>query len=122
MTKDKIKKTIKRLPYILKMLRSGTNEIYVYISNEKEKIVIDDEVITIINIMDEIIENEETKWCKNIFIEIRKGYKDISIMSDSPTGRTKYYEAKKEFIDRIYQCCIYKGMVKYDDILKTKAR
>lgn len=104
------------------MLRNGTNEIYVYIRKEKEKIVIDDEVITIINIMDEIIENEETKWCKNIFIEIRKGYKDISIMSDSPTGRTKYYEAKKEFIDRIYQCCIYKGMVKYDDILKTKAR
>ena len=92
----------------------------VYISGEKEYIVIDNDVVAVMEIMDEIIEYEETEWRKKLFIEIRKGYKDITIIIDSPMGRTKYYEEKNDFIDKIYQCCIYKRLVDYEDILRAK--
>lgn len=122
LTKERLKKIIKRLPYILRMMREGKNEMNVYISGEKEKIVIDSEVLVVMDIMDEIVENEEIEWCRIFFTEIKKGCRDISIIPKSPMGRTKYYDAKKEFIERIYQCCIYRGMVEYEDILKSKAR
>ena len=109
------------MPYILEMLHDGRTEMSTYISGEKEFIVIDDDVIAVLGIMDEIIEYEETEWRKKIYLGIRSGYNDIPIMVDSPLGRTKYYEEKRKFIDTIYQCCIYKHMVDYKDILGTKA-
>ena len=92
----------------------------VHISREKELITVDDDVIAVLKIMKEIIDSEEIDWRKVIFTKISKGYSDASIVINSPIGRTKYYDAKKEFIDKIYQCCIYKGLVEYKDILGTK--
>ena len=119
MTRNKLKRIIKRLPYILEMLHDGKKESNIYISREKELIVIDDEVFAVLEIMDEIIEYEKTEWRRNIFTELRKGSKDIKIMMGTPIGRTKFYDEKKKFIDKIYQCCIYKHLVDYDDILRT---
>ncbi len=102
------------------MLRNGESEKEIYISQVKEKIVIDSDVMAVIEIIDEIIEYEKTEWRKKFFLGIRKGLKDVSIIMDSPMERTKYYEAKREFIDKIYQCCIYKRLVDYEDILKTR--
>lgn len=119
MTKEKLKRIVKRLSYIVDMLHDGKTEIFVHISKVKEKIVIDDDVLSVIEIMDEIIENEQTEWRKRFFVGIRKGYKDIFIIHKCPMERTKYYTAKKDFIDKIYQCCIYRGLVDYKDILNT---
>ena len=121
MTKEKLKWIIKRLPYILKMLQEGVEQISVYISKRKEKIAIDEDVKTVIEIMDEIIDHERIEWRKKFFMQIRKGHKDIAIIFDCPMERTKYYLAKKEFIDKIYQCCIYRGLVDYEDILNAQA-
>lgn len=120
MTKEKLKWIIKRLSYILEILHDGKTKISAYISGKKELIVIDNDVIAVLEIMDEIIEYEEIEWRKKIFTGLRKGYKDIVIMLDSPLGRTKYYEEKKKFVDKIYQCCIYKHLVDYEDILRAK--
>ena len=120
MTKNKLKRIIKRLPYILEMIRDGRQETNIYISKEKEHIVVDDEVFAVLKIMDEIIEYEKEEWRKRIFTELRNGNKDIKIMMGTPIGRTKYYDEKKKFIDKIYQCCIYKHLVDYEDILKTR--
>ena len=100
------------------MLHGGECGMSVYISGEKEQIVIDNDVLTVLEIMGEIIEHEEMEWRKKLFREIKKGNKDVSIMMDTPMGRTKYYEAKKGFVDKIYQCCIFKGLVEYNDILQ----
>ena len=102
------------------MIRDGRQETNIYISKEKEHIVVDDEVFAVLKIMDEIIEYEKEKWRKNIFTELRNGNKDIKIMMGTPIGRTKYYDEKEKFIDKIYQCCIYKHLVDYEDILKTR--
>ena len=103
------------------MQHDGKTEMSIYISGEKEFIVIDDDVISVLEIMDEIIEYEGTEWRKKIYLGIRRGYNDIPIMIDSPLGRTKYYEEKRKFVDKIYQCCIYKHLVDYEDILRAKA-
>ena len=102
------------------MIRDGRQETNIYISKEKEHIVVDYEVFAVLKIMDEIIEYEKEKWRKNIFTELRNGNKDIKIMMGTPIGRTKYYDEKKKFVDKIYQCCIYKHLVDYEDILRTK--
>ena len=102
------------------MQQDGVTEIHVYISKRKEKIVLDNDVSAAIEIMDEIIDHEQIEWRKKFFMQIRKGRKDIAIIFDCPMERTTYYLVKKEFIDKIYQCCIYRGLVDYEDILNTK--
>ena len=120
MTKEKVKYVIKRLPYILKMINQGIIEKNFYISGNKEKIIIDEEVISIIEIVDEVIDHEKLFWLKKVFVDIKNGKSDVSIILNSPMERTKYYEIKREFINKIYICCVYKGLVPYEDILKSK--
>lgn len=117
MNKAKIKWTLKRFSYILILLKSGKTEATFYISKRKEKIIIDDEVKAIIEIIDEIIEWEKEAWLKDFFVQVRKGNKDIRILIDSPLEKGKYYQTKERFINKIYQCCIYKGWVSYEDIM-----
>ncbi|MBE5737874.1 MAG: hypothetical protein E7348_05680 [Clostridiales bacterium] len=120
MTKEKVKYVIKRLPYILEMIRKGISEKDFYISKNKEKIIIDEEVFSVIRIVDEIIENEQASWLKRIFIGIKNGKSDVAIILNSPAERTKYYEIKREFINKIYTCCVSKGLVSYEEVLKSK--
>ncbi len=102
------------------MLSEGSTEKEFYISKQKEKITIDEDTIMIIDIIDEIVQNEESLWLKKIFSDIKSGKKDVAIISQSPMERTKYYEIKKEFVNKIYICCVYKGLVSYEDILRSK--
>ena len=119
MTKEKVKYVIKRLPYLLEMINNGILEKEFYISKNKEKIIIDEDVLIVMEIVDEIIRKEDSLWLKKIYIDIKKGRSDIAIISNSPTERTKYYEIKKEFINKIYICCVYRGLVPYEDIFKS---
>lgn len=119
MTKQQIKKIIKRLSYIVKMQKSGLTEIEVYISKQKEKIVIDEDVLTVLDIVDEIIEKEELLWRKKIFKKIRNGCTDISIITESPIERTKFYNVKNELVDIVFHCCIFKDLVEYDTLFKN---
>ena len=89
------------------------------IGKRKEHLVLDEEVRAVIKIIDDIIDSEETIWLKEMFKEVRFGRKDISIQYDSPVERTKYYLTKERFINKVYECCIFKGFVTYEDILKN---
>ncbi len=117
MIREKIKMVIKRYSHILTMIRKGQTEARVRVNARTEKIIIDEEVITIVNIINEIVEQEKTAWLKNFYIKLLKGKKDISILLDCPVERGKYYETKKRFFNKIYQCCICKGLVLYEEIL-----
>ena len=120
MTKDKIRHVLRRLPYVLELLNENKTESYFYISKRTEKIVVDEEVRAIVEILDEIISREDSLWLKKIFLKVRKGNKDIYIMMDSPIGRGKYYLIKTQLVDKIYDCCIYRGFVSYEDILNER--
>ena len=102
------------------MQERGLTETEVYISKQKEKIVIDDGVIAVLKIVDEIIEKEKLSWRKKIFTKIRKGCKDVVIIAESPIERTKYYDVKNELIDKVFHFCIFKGLVCYEDILESE--
>ena len=117
MTKDKLKRIIKRLSYILTMLKEGKEEKYVYIGHRKERIEIDGDVKAVIKIIEEIIENEKTEWLKELLTDIKEGWKDYKIVIQFPIERSKYYQIKERFVNKIYQCCIYRGLVEYQDIL-----
>ncbi len=119
LTKEKLERIVKRLSYISEMLHRSETERNVYISKRKEKIEINAEVLAVIEIIEEIIRNEEKLWLKKIFLGIRRGLADRQIIRDNPIERTKYYMIKRAFIEKIYQCCIYKWMVEYDNILKS---
>lgn len=73
MTKAKIVWVIKRISYIDDMLRANITEKEVRISKQKEKIVIDDNMVIILEIIDEIMKNEKEDWIREIFKLIRIG-------------------------------------------------
>ena len=99
------------------MLRNGKSQMSVYISGKKESIAIDDDVVAVMKIMKEIIDSEKIDWRKTVYTGISKGHSDSAIIINSPIEHTKYYDIKKEFIEKIYQCCIFKRLVDYKDIL-----
>ncbi len=119
MTKEKVKYIVKRLSYFSKMQAEGVKEADYRISKRKEHLVLDEEVLAVIGVMEEIIESEETKWLQDLLKEVRYGRKDVTIQIDSPVARTKYYQTKERFVNKVYECCIYKGYVSYEDILKN---
>ena len=120
MTKAKIEWIIKRKKYIDKMLKEGIKEKRVRISKRMEKIVIDENVKIVLGIIKEIIDSEEEEWMKKILEQISKGMSENYILSRCPVGRTKYYNIKNEFINKIYHCCICKQMVSYESVISTK--
>lgn len=119
MTKEKVKYIVKRLSYFSKMQAEGVKEADYRISKRKEHLVLDEEVLAVIGVMEEIIESEKTKWLQDLLKEVRYGRKDVTIQIDSPVARTKYYQTKERFVNKVYECCIYKGYVSYEDILKN---
>lgn len=120
MTKEKLDWIFKRLAYILDMLRQNKFECFYYISNRREKIVIDDNVIEVLKKIEEIVAAEKTMWIKNTITMIIESKSDVYIIHNSPIGRTKYYLFKKAFKEKIFQCCIAKKMVSYDNIISSK--
>lgn len=106
---------IKRYSSILTEIKKGKN--YIYIRKYKEWITIDEDVKIIIEIIHEIIENERTEWVKTFYRKLLNGDSDIRILIDCPVERGKYYQMKKSFFNKIYECCIYKGLVSYEEIL-----
>ncbi len=81
--------------------------------------MIDEEMKIIIEIIREIIENEQMEWIKIFYHKILEGDSDIRILIDCPVERGKYYQTKKSFFNKIYECCIFKGLVSYEEILNA---
>lgn len=95
------------------MLKERKEEKYVYIGHRKERIEIDGDVKAVMKIIEEIIENEKTKWLKELLTDNKEGWKDYKIVIQFPIERSKYYQIKERFVNKIYQCCIYRGLVEY---------
>lgn len=120
MTKEKIKYIIKRMRYYIKMMSEGKTADDYWISKKKEHLVIDDEVLEVFDVIEEIIESEEEPWLQALLKDIRRGRKGLAIEVESPVQHTKFNLTKERFISKVYECCIYKHFVTYEDILKSK--
>ena len=109
---------LKRLPYIRKLIEEEKTEALIYINHNTEKFEIDEEVKIIVEIIAEIIAHEpQGSWLATVLKYIQDGQKDVSIIIKSPVSRAKYYIVKEQVVEKIYECCIYKGLVSYEDIL-----
>lgn len=102
------------------MIRNDKNEGFIIVGKRKEYVVIDNDTKLVSEIIDQFIEYEQEKWLKSFYMKLKRGCSDIAIISDSPVERTKYYIMKEKFINKIYQCCIYKGIVPYEDIINER--
>lgn len=79
MNKDKIRKTIDRLPAILKAIKDSRENTNSNRSDRSAKAppLVDEETLAIIGILDDIIEHEPTDWIRKL-LESFKRKKRIS--------------------------------------------
>ena len=117
LTRQKIKRVLMRLPYILRMMDEDITEGKFYISKKTEWIVIDEDVKAIVGIINDILKRHSGNWAMDILQGKCVGEKDIKIMRDSPTSPNGYYYIKKELIHKIYACCATKGLIPYEEII-----
>ena len=102
-------------------MEEGKTEDVLNINHRIERIEIDKETEIIVEIFKEIVEREPLSgWFRQILQKVSKGDKDIFIIMESPVSRTKYYIVKDHLINKIYDCCVYKGLVSYEDILNEE--
>lgn len=124
MNKDKIRKTIDRLPAILKAIKDSRENTNSNRSDRSAKAppLVDEETLAIIGILDDIIEHEPTDWIRKLLESFKRKKTDISRMEEVPVSRAKYDLIKSGLVDKIYECCISKGYVTYSDIMNEKIR
>lgn len=103
---------------MLKAIQEEKTEDWIYLNHYTEKIEIDEDVKIIVGIINDIIAHEEPEsWLFVILQNIKEGRKDVSIIIKSPVSRAKYYILKEQIVGKIYECCICKGLVSYEEIL-----
>ncbi len=118
MTKAQVEEILRRYSHIKKVVLEGGHEARFYVGHRKKKIVVDENVKTVISIIDEICEQEKDQWLKKLIEGIKNGETDKYLIERLPMDKNTYYDRKKKFINKIYQCCICKGLVGYEEILK----
>lgn len=121
MTKEKIKYILKILPYAIKLIKEGKTEATFYENNHSKTIVVDNEVRAVLEIVDELIANEKPdSWVMKILLGYKKGKRDIAIIMNAPVSRATYYSVKASLVNKIYDCCVYKGLVPYKNIINEE--
>ena len=107
------------MPYIYQLIQEGRSEGSFYINHYTEKITVDEETKTVIEIFEDIQQRAESDfYIWTILQQMKKGGKDVRIIMGCPMSRAKYYVVKEHLINRIYECCVCRGLVSYEEILK----
>ena len=115
--KERIEEVLRRYRYIQAALREGKTEVQFYVGKRKHKIIIDANLKIIFSIIDDISRKETDTYIKIMIEGIKKGYPDKYIMTKLPMEKNAYYDRKRKFVNKIYQCCICKGLIGYEEIL-----
>ncbi len=117
MTKREIAYLLKRIPQIECGVKTQKKEIAFYVGNRKEEIKLVEEVCLVFNIVKEVISNESKDAAMIGRLIFQKGWPDHGIMKQVCMSATMYYRIKKLIYGKIYNCCIAKGLVTYEEIL-----
>lgn len=119
-TRNNIEEIVKRYKEIKKAIKAGKRTAKFYAGGKKHSIEIAREVRTVFKIIEEIEAREEAEYMKEMIKSWKEGESDRSIIMKSPLSRNAYYERKREFINKIFACSIYRGMVSYEEIMEEK--
>lgn len=120
MTRSNIEEIVRRYREIENAMNSGRSSAEFYAGGRKHCIPITDEIWIIFGIIEEIGKREEAKYMTEIIKKLKKGYSDKRIINESPVSRNAYYERKRKYLEKIYGCCISKGLVSYEEIMEEQ--
>ena len=117
MTRADVEEIVKRYPFVIEAVKEGKKTAVFYIGNRKQVFEITEGVKVVYAILEEIEENETDKDVLCMIDGIKKGRSDVAIIDDVNWQRNAYYERKDRLIDKIFECCIYRRLVEYEEIM-----
>ena len=117
MTKADVEEIVKRSPFVIEAAKAGEKTAVFYIGNRKQVYEITEGVKAVYAILEEIEENETDKDVLCMIDGIKKGRSDVAIMQNVYWQKNAYYERKDRLIDEIFECCIYRRLVEYEEIM-----
>jgi len=120
MTREKLSEIIRRLPLIRKAVVEGKTAVVSYVGHRKIILEITREVLIVANIINDIYNAEKNEWVRIMIRGIASGRSDIAIIKDLPIERNAYYIRKQKFFDKIFECCIFRQIVSYEEIIQTE--
>ena len=120
MTKERVEEIVKRYPFVIKAIREGKEAAGFQISKRNFQIKITEEDKAICEIFEEIRRRERDSDVLRMIKGLRKGRTDTAIMQDVHWRKNAYYDRKSKLIDKIYECCICRGYVDYEEIMSRE--
>ncbi len=117
MTRKEVVNFIKRFPFIIKAVKKNLPSAVFVIGNRKKVIEITPEVRELCKIVEMICEEERDANIKLMIQLILNGESNIYIMQRVHYCKNAFYERKSAFIDKVFNCCILRGLVSLDEIL-----
>lgn len=70
-----------------------------------------EEVKTICRTVEKVYGAEKNCWVKFIIKGMMNGETDKWMIGQMPVSRSKFYEFKEEYMEKVYDCCISLGLV-----------
>lgn len=120
MTKDGVENVIKRYTQITDAIERGLRRAVFYVGKRREVIEITNEIKMTCEIIETVLKKEKNAFIKHIIEDILSGETDVRIMHDMPFARNAYYSKKQAIIRKIYDCCIARRLVSYEDVLNEE--
>ena len=117
MTKITIETIIKRYQYVIDAIKQGLSRTSFYVGNRKFVLDITEETKTVCDLVKIVVAAEKSNTIKQMINQIIAGQTDVFIMSVVPYSRNAYYDKKKAIIEKVYNCCISRGLVSFEEIL-----
>ena len=111
---------IKRYCYVSEAIEKGLSTAKFYIGNSKKVVNITEEVIKVCELIVLIYESETDEDIKNMIKYILEGRSDVNIIGVLPFEKNSYYSRKDAFFQKVYDCCISKNLVSFEEILKER--
>ena len=120
MTKADVEEIVKRYPFVTEAVKAGRRTAEFYIGNRKQVYEITAGVKGVYAIPEEIEAHERDKDVLCMIAGIKRGRSDVAIMQDVHWRKNAYYDRKSKLIDKIYECCICRGYVDYEEIMSRE--
>ena len=120
MTKERVEEIVKRYPFVIKATKEGKEAAEFQISKRNFQIKITEEDMAVCEIFEDIRKRERDPDVLCMINGLRKGRTDTAIMQDVHWRKNAYYDRKSKLIDKIYECCICRGYVDYEEIMSRE--
>lgn len=120
MTKEAVENVIKRYAQITYALERNLRYAVFYVGKRREVIEITDETKSVCEIIRIVLNKEKDFFIKQMMKDIIAGKTDIFIMLKMPFAKNAYYARKQSFIEKVYNCCIARNLVSYEEVLNEE--